>query len=83
MAQVYSLEGFPGGSVVKNPPAMQETWVLSLGREDPLKGGMASHSSILAWRIPWTQEPGGLKSMALLRVGLSMTEHASTHILVV
>ena len=60
MAQVYSLEGFPGGSVVKNPPAMQETWVLSLGWEDPLKGGMASHSSILAWRIPGTEEPGGL-----------------------
>ena len=48
MAQVYSLEGFPGGSVVKNPPAMQETWVLSLGREDPLKEGMATDSGILA-----------------------------------
>ena len=42
---------------VKNPPAMQETWVLSLGQGDPLEKGMATHSSILAWRIPWTEEP--------------------------
>ena len=48
---------------VKNPPAMQETQVLSLGREDPLEKGMATHSSILAWRIPQTEEPGGLQSM--------------------
>ena len=46
--------------MVKNPPAMQETWVLSLGLEDPLKKEMATHSSILAWRIPWTEELGGL-----------------------
>ena len=46
---------FPGGSAVKNPPAMQETWVWSLGQEDPLEQGMATHSSILAWRIPWTR----------------------------
>ena len=46
--------------MVKNPPAMQETWVQSLGREDPLKKGMATHSSVLAWKIPWTEEPGGL-----------------------
>ena len=45
---------------VKNPPAMQETQVLSLGWEDPLEKGMATHSNILAWRIPWTEEPGGL-----------------------
>ena len=45
---------------VKNPPAMQETGVRSLGWEDPLEKGMATHSSILAWRIPWTEEPGGL-----------------------
>ena len=45
---------------VKNPLAMQESQVWSLGREDPLKKGMATHSSILAWRIPWTEEPGGL-----------------------
>ena len=47
---------------VKNPPARQETWVQSLGWEDPLEKGMAAHSSILAWRIPWTEEPGGLQS---------------------
>ena len=58
--------GFPGGSVVKNPPAMQETQemqVQSLGWEDPLEKEMAPHSSILAWEIPWTEEPGGLQSM--------------------
>ena len=48
---------------------MQETWVLSLGREDPLQEGMATHSSVLAWRIPWTEEPGGLQSMGSQRVG--------------
>ena len=52
----------------KNLPAMQETWVQSLGREDPLEEGMATHSSILAWRIPWTEEPGGLQSMGSQRV---------------
>ena len=46
---------------VKNPPAMLETWDRSLGGEDPLEKGMATHSSILAWRIPWTEEPGGLQ----------------------
>ena len=48
--------------MVKNPPAMQEVWVRSLGREDPLEKETATHSSILAWRIPWTGEPGGLQS---------------------
>ena len=47
--------------MVKNLPAMQETWVQSLGRENPLEKGMATYSSILAWRIPWTEEPGGLQ----------------------
>ena len=46
--------------LVKNPPAMQETWVPSLGREDPLEEEMAAHSSTLAWKIPWTEEPAGL-----------------------
>ena len=55
--------------MVKNPPAMQETQVLSLVREDPLEEGMTTHSSILAWRIPWTEEPGGLQSMGSQRVG--------------
>ena len=50
-------------------PAMQETWVQSLGREDPLEKEMATHSSILAWRIPWAVEPGGLQSMGSQRVG--------------
>ena len=58
-----------GGSAVKNLPAMQETWVQSLGQEDPLEEGMATHPSILAWRIPWTEEPGGPQSMRLQRVG--------------
>ena len=49
--------------MVKNLPAMQETQVQSLGWEDPLEKGMATHSSVLAWRIPWTEEPAGLQSM--------------------
>ena len=55
----------PGGSVVKNPPAneTQETWVPSLGQEDPLEEEMATQSSIPAWRIPWTEEPGRLMSV--------------------
>ena len=52
---------------VKNLPVMQETWVRSLGWKDPLEKGMATHSSILAWRIPWTEEPGGLQYMGLQR----------------
>ena len=55
--------------MVKNPPATQETQVQSLGREDPLEKEIATHSSILAWRIPWTEEPGGLQSMGFQRVG--------------
>ena len=54
--------------VVKNPPAMQETAVRSLGQEDPLEKGMAAHSSILTWRIPQTEEPGRLQSMGSQRV---------------
>ena len=50
-------KGFPGGSAVSNLPAMQETWVQSLGQEDPLQEGTATHSSILSWKIPWTVEP--------------------------
>ena len=51
---------YSGGSDRKNLPVMQETWVQSLGREGSLEEGMATHSGILAWRIPWTEEPGGL-----------------------
>ena len=58
---------------IKNPPAIQETWVRSLDREDPLKKGMATHSSILAWRIPWAEEPGRLQSMGPQRVGHDLT----------
>ena len=54
--------------MVKNLPVMQETWVKSLGQEDPLEKGMATLSSIPAWRIPWTEETGGLQSMELQRV---------------
>ena len=61
--------GFPGDLVVKNPPAVQEIWVRSLGQEVPLEEETATHSSILAWGIPWTEEPGGLQSMGLQRVG--------------
>ena len=53
---------------VKNPPAMQETWVRSLSQKDPLEKGMTTHFIILAWRIPWTGEPGGLQSMDSQRV---------------
>ena len=61
--------GFPNGSEVKNLPAMQEMWVGSLGQEDPLEREMATHSSTLAWKIPWTEEPEGLQSMGLQTVG--------------
>ena len=55
--------------VKKNLPSKQKTWVQSLGWEDPLEKGMATHSSTLAWRTPWTEEPGGLQSMGSQRVG--------------
>ena len=55
--------------MAKNLPAVQETQVHSVGREDPLEEGMVTHSSILSWRIPWTEEPGGLQSMGSQRVG--------------
>ena len=61
--------GFPGGAVVKNPPANAGDAGSILGSEDPLEEGTASHSSILAWRIPWTEEPGGLQMMRSQRVG--------------
>ena len=55
--------------MVRNLPALWETWVQSVGQEDPLEKEMATHSSILAWRIPRTEEPGGLQSIGLQRVG--------------
>ena len=65
--------------MVKNLPAMQETWVRSLGQEDPLKKGMATHSCILAWRIPWTEEHGGFSPWD--RKELDMTEQLTLSLL--
>ena len=62
--------------MVKKPPAVQGTRVQSLGREDPLEKGMATHSRILACRIPWTEEPGGLQSMGSQRVSRSVTSNS-------
>ena len=59
--------GFPGGSAVKTPPAMQETWVQSLSREDALEEEMATHPSVLTWQIPWTEELAVLESMVSQR----------------
>ena len=77
---VSAYVGFPGGSVVKNPPAKQETWVQSLGQEGPLEKEVATHSRIFAWEIPWTEEPGRLQSMWSQRVGHDwVTEHIHIH----
>ena len=64
--------------MVKNLPAVQQTWVWSLGWEDPMEEGMATHSSVLAWRIPWTEEPGGLQSMGSQRVRHDWSDLAGT-----
>ena len=66
---VFTIWASLVAQTVKNPPAMQEAWVQSLGWKDPLEEGMATHSSIQAWRIPRTEEPGGLQSLGLQRVG--------------
>ena len=73
--------GFPGGSVVENLPAMQETRLRSLGGEDPLEKGMATHSRILAWRIPWTEEPGGLQSLHGVTKNQTRNEKFSLYLL--
>ena len=65
--------------LVKNLPAMRETWVQSLGWEDPLEEGMTTHSSFLAWRMPWTEGPGGLLSKGLQRVGNDWVTFTSLH----
>ena len=65
----YPLQASLVALAVKNLPTMQETWVQLLGREDSLEKGMATHSSILAWRIPWKEEPNGVQSMESQRVG--------------
>ena len=63
--------------MVKNPPAVQELWVQFLGGEDPLEEEMATHSSILAWEIPWTEEPGGLQSIGSQSVGHNLDDLAA------
>ena len=63
------LQASQVAQLVKNPPAVQETWVRPLGWKDPLEKEMATHSSTLAWKIPWTEEPGRLQSMGSQRVG--------------
>ena len=66
--------------IVKNPPTRWETWVRSLGQENPLEKGTATHSSILAWKIPWTEGPGGLQSMGSQRVRHDLATFAYNHI---
>ena len=63
------MTGFPGGSNGKESACNEETQVRFLGREDPLEKGMETHSNIVSWRIPWTEEPGGLQSVGSQRVG--------------
>ena len=67
--------GFPGGAVLKKPPAQQDTPVRSLGREDPLEEEMATHSSILAWKISWTEEPGISPQACKESMGLQRVRH--------
>ena len=67
--------------LVKNLPAVQETWVQSLGWEDPLENKMATHSSTLAWKISWTEEPGGLQSMGSQRIGHDRATNTYLHFL--
>ena len=80
MSQKYTLSKVSSlvAQVIKSLPAVWETWVRSLGWEDPLEKEMATHSSTLAWRIPWTEEPGRLQSIGSLRVGQT-TEQLHFH----
>ena len=71
--------GFPDGSAVNNPNAMQEIWVWSLGQEDPLEKGMVTHSSVLAWEIPRTEEPGRLLSLESQRIGHDWATNTYLH----
>ena len=78
---VTSIQGdFPVAQMVKNLPARQKTWIWSLGWKVPLEKGMAIHSSILAWRIPWTEKPGRLQSAGLQRVGHDWVTNTHTHL---
>ena len=72
--QLVQLGGFPGGLVIKKPLPRQETWVWSLGQEDPLEQEMATHSSTLAWEIPWTEEAGGLLSSGLQKSQMQLSD---------
>ena len=74
---MQAFRASPVAQLVKNPSAMQETLVRSLDWEDPLEKGMVTHSSILAWRVPWTEEPGGLEFMGLQKVA-DMTAQVKT-----
>ena len=69
ICNLCSLRASLVAQTVKNPPVVQETQVQSLGQEGPLEKEMATHSSILSWRVPWTEEPGGLQSIGLQRMG--------------
>ena len=73
--------GFPSGAVVKNPPAMQEMWVQSLDRDDALEKEMATHSSILAWKIPWTKKPGRLQSMGSQKSQTQLNIHGHVDVM--
>ena len=75
----YIEMGFPGGSAVKNLPAMQEMGSESLGLEDPLENEMATHSSILAWKFSWTEDPGGLQCMGLQKVRHDLATKEQQH----
>ena len=75
---VYTYGTLLVAQMVKNPSVMQEIWVWSLGWEDPLEMGMATHSSILTWRIPWTEEAGGLQSTGSQKVGHDWVTNAFT-----
>ena len=81
-AEYYLLLYGPNGimaQMIKSLPAIQETWVQSLGWEDPLEEGMAIHSSILAWEIPWTEKPGGLQSLGSCRIRNDSATNTHTH----
>ena len=69
MISLSNIRAFLVAQTVKNLPVMQETWVRLLGQKDPLENGMATNSNILAWRIPWKEEPNGLQSMGSQKVG--------------
>ena len=78
MWQIRELLNSWVAQLVKNLPAMQKTRVQSLGWDDPLEKGMATHFSVLAWRIPWTEEPGRLQSMGLQKVGHDLVTNTHT-----